>query len=190
MLDNNARAECERKWIVPAPPDLNTAARRYAIEDRCLADTRLRLRTMTELAAGAVRVYELGQKVRRDLRDPMTVMRGTMYLDAAEFELLRALPAAEVVKVRHVFQVGNREPRRSGCRRRNQGSARRFLLRAAEPFLSTSTLQRHPHGPTHWPDAFWHPTGPTCVGRGRDAIGAGSQGWGAGLTRRISVGGG
>jgi len=30
---------------------------------------------------------------------------------------------------------------------------------------------------------------PICVGRGRDAIGAGSQGWGAGLTRRIWAGG-
>lgn len=66
------------------------------IEDRYLGGTRLRLRRATE---GTGTVWKLGRKYGATERgvEPIT----NLYLTAAEYALLAALPGADLVKHRH-----------------------------------------------------------------------------------------
>jgi len=43
-------------------------------------------------SAGAT-VYKLGQKIRPDAADPALVMHTTLYLSAAEYDVIASLPA-------------------------------------------------------------------------------------------------
>ena len=90
--------ERERRFRVDTArmPALDAAAERL-IEDRYLPDTGLRLRKVT--AAGADPIFKLGKKYRGTglSTRPMT----NIYLDAAEYAVLAALPAAVLVKRRH-----------------------------------------------------------------------------------------
>ena len=102
MQARYARPERERRWRVPAPPDLSRAVEAWLIDDHYLSGTRLRVRCVMPSPAGPPR-YKLGQKVRPDPADPRLVMHTTMYLTAGEHERLRRLPGAGLRKVRHVL---------------------------------------------------------------------------------------
>ncbi len=86
-----ALAEVERRWLVAdgAAIGLN-ACRARIIEDRYIDGTHLRLRRVT--ADDAPAIYKLGKKYLP--RDGATQLIVNTYLDAEEFALLAALPAA------------------------------------------------------------------------------------------------
>lgn len=90
--------ERERRFLVDVArmPALDAASARL-IEDRYLPCTGLRLRKVS--AAGADPIYKIGKKYPGAglSTRPMT----NIYLDAAEYEALAALPAAPLVKRRH-----------------------------------------------------------------------------------------
>ncbi len=88
--------ECERRWLVGAPPDGLDPGR--LIEDLYLDGTRLRLRRETD-ADGHVLVWKLARKYGATARgiEPMT----NLYLTQAEHALLAALPAAAIRKRRY-----------------------------------------------------------------------------------------
>jgi CYTH domain-containing protein len=109
-LERYARPEQERRWLVRRLPDLSEAAEAHRIDDRYLAGTRLRLRSVTPLSGGPAR-HKLGQKVRPDPANPRLVMHTTMYLTADEHQRLSRLPGATLRKVRHVLA---RDGRRFG----------------------------------------------------------------------------
>lgn len=89
-----ARPERERRFL--APPDaVPRGAVSREIHDRCIAATRLRLRRVVH-PGGDVEL-KLTQKVPGDPWGELT----TTYLSPAEYEVLRALPAATLVKTRH-----------------------------------------------------------------------------------------
>jgi CYTH domain-containing protein len=96
-----ARAERERRWLVPSLPAGVGEPRR--IEDRYLDGTSLRLRRVED--AGAV-VFKLGQKIRADAGDPFLVWVTNLYLTAEEHQRLSALPAAVLVKTRRLARHG------------------------------------------------------------------------------------
>lgn len=91
-----ARLEREQRWIVGDPPAFDDQGVR--IVDRYVVGTRLRLR---RIASPSGDVFKLGQKIRVDARDPQRVMLTNVYLDRGEYDVLAALPAHELVKVRH-----------------------------------------------------------------------------------------
>jgi len=99
----HARPECERRFLLSAVPAEATAPR--AIVDRYLVGTRLRLRRMDP--ADGTPVYKFGQKVRPREDDPSVVMITNIYLSAAEYETLAALPADVVEKTRWVVSFGD-----------------------------------------------------------------------------------
>ena len=90
-----AQQETERRFLISALPDGVTGA--SDIEDFYLVGTRLRLRSMT--TDGQV-VRKLGQKVRLE-EGPRRIAHTTIYLDEAEWEVLRTLPARRLHKRRH-----------------------------------------------------------------------------------------
>ncbi len=90
-----AHVEREQRWVVATVPcDLRPIG---SILDRYIDGTRLRLR-LSEGAEGVV--YKLGQKVRDDPADPEIVRLTNIYLSAEEYQVLLALPAAELRKSR------------------------------------------------------------------------------------------
>ncbi len=91
-----AIVERERRFLVRAIPDGATHA--VAIEDHYLLGTRLRLREM--IASDGTIVRKLGHKVRLG-DDPSTIACTSLYLDDAEWELLRELPSRRLRKTRH-----------------------------------------------------------------------------------------
>src|SRR5512141_2012631 len=95
--------EIERRWLVdPAQLPALDAADARRIEDRYLAGTRLRLRRVTA-PGGAVTMKLCKKYGRRDtIGEPIT----NLYLDAAEYAALAALPAAALVKRRYRFGDG------------------------------------------------------------------------------------
>ncbi len=95
-----ARPEVERRFIatVAAP----VADSSWQIEDRYIDGTALRLRRIT---ANGERVWKLTQKIRSDPGDPATVAITNMYLTRSEYDLLAALRAATLSKIRSVCVV-------------------------------------------------------------------------------------
>ena len=94
-----AVVEREHRFVVLTAPDPSLVVRTLEIDDRYLHGTRLRLRRVRE--AGAPDVLKLGQKVRFEEHDPAALAHTTIYLDAAEYDALCALPGDRVVKTRH-----------------------------------------------------------------------------------------
>lgn len=95
-LPKYARLENERRFLVAALPKLPTAFRR--IEDRYVAGTRLRLRSMTDDATGA-RELKFCKKYEGD--DPVSGAVTNLYLSEAEHAVLAALPARTISKRRY-----------------------------------------------------------------------------------------
>ena len=73
------------------------------IEDRYLDGTTLRLRRVT---VGAERVHKLTQKIRLVAGDPAEVATTNTYLGPQEYQALVVLPAAVLVKTRHLQETG------------------------------------------------------------------------------------
>ena len=96
-----ARPENERRFLAAAIPDGVEDARQ--IEDRYLDGTRLRLR---RVGSGPDAVHKLAQKVRVRDADPARLSLTNIYLDAAEYAVLAALPGASVHKTRGVGRAG------------------------------------------------------------------------------------
>jgi CYTH domain-containing protein len=95
-----AYPERERRFLVRGtfPTDASPAL----IEDRYIDGTSLRLRRVT---ADGDTVWKLTQKIRSDPSDPASVSITNVYLTADEYDILAALPAAELHKQRHVCPV-------------------------------------------------------------------------------------
>jgi CYTH domain-containing protein len=90
-----ARLEREQRWVVA---ELPAHARSFAgILDRYILGTRLRLRRVD---TGEHLDFKLAQKVRRDEADPEIVKLTNIYLSAEEYDVVTALPAAELRKTR------------------------------------------------------------------------------------------
>jgi hypothetical protein len=98
-----ARLESERRFLLAALPDL-PVLRVLRITDRYVHGTRLRVRLVEE--DGQEPVRKLGQKVRLAEDAPSVNAHTTLYLDAPEFALLAALPAAVLAKKRHFLGDG------------------------------------------------------------------------------------
>ena len=96
-----ARPERERRFLLAGPPPTPLSSR--SLEDRYLDGTRLRLRMVQ---VGSERVYKLTQKVRPQEDDPAEVDITNLYLSAAEHERLSTLPAAVLIKTRHLHPDG------------------------------------------------------------------------------------
>jgi len=104
-----AVVERERRWLVDPAVAADVLgrsdySRRLRIADRYVRGTRLRLRTVTA-HDGAV-VTKLGHKVVVDPEPPSRIEHTSPYLDAAEAELLAALPADTLTKDRHRLDHG------------------------------------------------------------------------------------
>ena len=96
-----AVVERERRFLVASLP--GAADERLRIVDRYVTGTRLRLReVMTE--DGAV-TRKLGHKVRLG-EGPREIACTSLYLDEDEWDLLCALPATTLSKVRHLVTRG------------------------------------------------------------------------------------
>ena len=101
-----ARIEFERRWLVDAaarPPLAGASV--TLIEDRYIDGTRLRLRQMSRPDLGETK-WKLTKKY--ESADPSARPIVTSYLTAAEFELLRTLPALELAKTRHHLRLDGR----------------------------------------------------------------------------------
>ncbi|HEY6816012.1 MAG TPA: hypothetical protein VI168_10775 [Croceibacterium sp.] len=94
-----ARLELERRWLVgqAARPPLE-GAWTTLIEDRYIDGTRMRLRRMSRPDLGEVK-WKLTKKY--ECADPAARPIVTSYLTEGEYELLAALPAHPLRKVRH-----------------------------------------------------------------------------------------
>jgi CYTH domain-containing protein len=90
-----AHVERERRFLLAVLPDGLSEPR--SIVDRHVLGTHLRLRKVTTPGGFT---YKLAQKVRLVGDDPSAVKITNIYLDAAEYELLAALPADGVTKTR------------------------------------------------------------------------------------------
>ena len=100
-----ARPERERRFLLAAAPPLAAppqTAQPRLIEDRYLDGTTLRLRRIT---VGGEQVHKLTQKVRLGA-GPAEVATTNTYLTPAEYDRLLVLPAAVLVKTRHLLPVG------------------------------------------------------------------------------------
>ena len=100
-----AQVERERRWLLAPGTPLPDCDDVLQVVDRYVAGTRLRLRETTA-GDGAV-IRKLGHKVR--LGDgPEEIACTSIHLDAAEWALLVALPAAELRKQRRRLRVDGR----------------------------------------------------------------------------------
>jgi CYTH domain-containing protein len=90
-----AKPEIERRFRVAGPVPVGGVS--CEIEDRYLDGTRLRVRA---LRVGEESVFKLTQKVRIDPTDPAVLALTNTYLDAEEYAVLSALPAAVLRKTR------------------------------------------------------------------------------------------
>ncbi|HEV2271753.1 MAG TPA: hypothetical protein VGR92_20065 [Steroidobacteraceae bacterium] len=94
-----ARPERERRFLLAKLP-AGTVERTAHIVDRYLADTRLRLRQMTETRGAATHTYyKFTQKVPAP--DGAPGLLSTTYLNIEEYALLATLPAAALRKTRY-----------------------------------------------------------------------------------------
>jgi CYTH domain-containing protein len=98
-----AKLEIERRWLVPAEPEVGgVATRERIIEDRYVKGTRLRLRKVTE--TGNATIYKLGKKYESDC--PGTHHVVSIYLSEAEYNVLACLPAHTATKIRLTISGG------------------------------------------------------------------------------------
>lgn len=100
-----ARVELERRWLIDssARPSLD-GLDATLIEDRYIDGTRMRLRRMTRPGRGQTR-WKLTKKY--ECEDPSARPIATIYVTEQEFDVLRGLPARELVKRRYHLQVGD-----------------------------------------------------------------------------------
>jgi CYTH domain-containing protein len=96
-----ARTERERRWLLRDLP--HDVTEPVEILDTYFLATTLRLRRMQK---ESTTVYKLGQKVRADPARPSLVHLTNLYLNRAEFELMRQLDGAAVSKTRWRWTVG------------------------------------------------------------------------------------
>ncbi len=96
-----AVGEYERRFLLDEIPAGVTNPRH--IVDRYLDRTRLRLRTV-ETPDGATD-RKLGHKRRVEPDDPTAILHTSMYLDAAELEVLGGLPGRHLAKTRWAVAV-------------------------------------------------------------------------------------
>jgi CYTH domain-containing protein len=94
-----ARFELERRFLLERIPDGVAGADGWAITDRYITGTRLRLRRMEPLRGGDA-VLKLGQKDAPSPPDFSRLTITNLYLSAAEYDVLSALPAHELRKRR------------------------------------------------------------------------------------------
>ena len=96
-----AHIERKRRWLIDAArrPVL-TGIRHVLIEDRYITNARLRLRRATESQTGAV-TLKLTKKYAHG--EPLARPIVTTYLDAAEYDVLLALPATDLAKRRYTL---------------------------------------------------------------------------------------
>jgi CYTH domain-containing protein len=101
-----ARTEFERRWGVDkaARPALD-GAYMTLIEDRYVDGTRLRLRRMSRPDLGETK-WKLTKKYACQDASARPIV--TAYLTASEYEVLRALPARELVKRRYHLELDRR----------------------------------------------------------------------------------
>ena len=90
--------ERERRWLVLADLLPPLPAGRRLIEDRYIIGTRLRLRRITDSDSGAVE-HKLTRKYESHDATARPIV--TAYLDAAEHDVVAALPACVISKRRH-----------------------------------------------------------------------------------------
>jgi CYTH domain-containing protein len=98
-----AHVECERKFLVDGVPAAWRDAIPRTVHDRYISGTRLRLRKVE--APGEETVWKLGQKVRVNESSPLQVAHTTIYLNQVEANLLAALPADGLAKIRRTAEV-------------------------------------------------------------------------------------
>jgi hypothetical protein len=96
-----AVVERERRFLVSKPPD--AAHERRRIMDRYVTGTRLRLREVVTEDGAVTR--KLGHKVRLG-EGPRQTACTSLYLDDDEWDVLCALPAKTLRKVRHLVTRG------------------------------------------------------------------------------------
>jgi len=94
-----AVVERERRFIVARVPEGVIAVTQ--IVDRYLDGSRLRLREIVD--ANGLATWKLGHKVRLT-PGPQEIASTSIYLDDAEWELLRELPARTLRKTRHIIE--------------------------------------------------------------------------------------
>ncbi|HET7723025.1 MAG TPA: hypothetical protein VFK68_00165 [Propionibacteriaceae bacterium] len=94
-----ARVERERRFLVRGVPA--GVVRVLRIEDQYLDGTRLRLRETTDQDGNVLR--KLGHKVRLG-EDASAIAHTSLYLDDAEWSLLRTLPGRRLAKTRHIVE--------------------------------------------------------------------------------------
>ena len=98
-----AHVERERRFLLETVPlDWRSLPARQ-IHDRYIDGTRFRLRAVQ--AGGEPTMWKLGHKVRFDPRSAERVAHTSLYLNDAEVSILKALPAAELVKTRRTRAV-------------------------------------------------------------------------------------
>jgi CYTH domain-containing protein len=95
-----ARVERERRFLLESPPPLPAATARRRITDRYLHGTRLRLRRVEYLDSGACEL-KLTQKVPAGRPGHVRGLTTSIYLSAAEYDLLASLPAQVLSKTRY-----------------------------------------------------------------------------------------
>ena len=96
-----AKVEREQRWLLEELPE-GVMEPRYIV-DRYITKSHLRLRCVDQ---GDTVTYKLGQKIRRNERDPELVKITNIYLSATEYELFRSLPARTIRKNRWTLHVG------------------------------------------------------------------------------------
>jgi CYTH domain-containing protein len=94
-----ARVERERRFLLESPPPLTAATARRRITDRYLPGTRMRLRRVEHLDSGACEL-KLTQKVPAGRPGHVRGLITSIYLSAAEYDLLASLPAQLLSKTR------------------------------------------------------------------------------------------
>jgi CYTH domain-containing protein len=100
-LTKYARPENERRFLLARlPEDVDPAVGYEQLDDLYLDGTRLRLRHVRS-SAGEVIERKLTQKLPDPAGQPARRLLTTLYLDAAEYELLARLPGRRLSKRRH-----------------------------------------------------------------------------------------
>jgi CYTH domain-containing protein len=103
-MSRYARMEVERRYLATYPP---AAGKGWEIDDRYINDSSLRLRRMRPMHGGPT-LYKLGQKKQLPRGRYAVAMVTSVYLTAAEYELLGRLPAHSLQKRRYQVFAGRR----------------------------------------------------------------------------------
>lgn len=98
-----ARFELERRFLVGLLPDDAGLGDGWRIHDRYIENTQLRLRRI-EPTGGGEAIFKLGQKHAPSPPDFSRTTITNMYLSAREYDVLAALPARELRKIRRLLR--------------------------------------------------------------------------------------